>query len=62
MDALDLVGTDDHVLEGGAVLELEDSVLVTALSLAGALDATTVGLHATLKRFVSAWTIIVKFL
>lgn len=48
VDALDLVGTNDNVLEGGAVLELEDGVLVAAFGLAGALDATTVGLHATL--------------
>lgn len=48
VDALDLVGTDDNILESGAVLELEDGVLVTTFGLAGTLDATTVGLHATL--------------
>lgn len=49
VDTLDLVGTDDQVLEGGAVLELEDGVLVTTLSLASALDTTAVGLHATIE-------------
>ena len=49
MDALDLVGTDDDVLEGGTVLELEDGVLVAALSLASALDTTAVGFEATVE-------------
>jgi len=49
VDALNLVGTNDDVLEGGTVLELEDGVLVTALSLASALDTTAVGLHAAIE-------------
>lgn len=49
VDALDLVGADDQVLQGGAVLQLEDSVLGAALGLTGALDATAVGLHATVE-------------
>lgn len=49
VDTLDLVGTDDGVLEGSAVLEEEDGVLVATLSLASALDATAVGLHATIE-------------
>jgi len=49
VDTLDLVGTDDDVLEGGAVLELKDGVLVAALGLAGALDTTAVGLEATVE-------------
>lgn len=49
VDTLDLVSTDDGVLEGGAVLEDEDGVAVAALDLASALDATAVGLHATVE-------------
>lgn len=49
MDTLDLVGTNDQVLEGGTVLKLEDGVLVTTLGLASALDTTAVGLHATIE-------------
>ena len=49
VDTLDLVGTDDDVLEGGTVLELEDGVLVAALSLTSALDTTAVGLEATVE-------------
>jgi hypothetical protein len=49
VDTLDLVGTDDDVLEGGTVLELEDGVLVTALSLASALDTTAVSLETTVE-------------
>lgn len=49
MDTLDLVLADDGVLEGGAVLEDEDGVGVAALGLAGTLDTTAVGLHATVK-------------
>lgn len=49
VDTLDLVGTDDDVLEGGTVLELEDGVLVTALGLASALNTTAVGLEATVE-------------
>ena len=44
-----LVGADDDVLEGGTVLELEDGVLVAALSLTGALDTTAVGLVTTIE-------------
>ncbi|KAF4254368.1 hypothetical protein CNMCM8812_008062 [Aspergillus fumigatus] len=40
VDTLDLVGADNGVLEGGAVLEDEDGVLLAAFLLAGALDAT----------------------
>ena len=49
VDTLDLVGTDDDVLEGGTVLELEHGVLVAALSLTSALDTTAVGLEATVE-------------
>ena len=49
MDTLDLVGTDDDVLEGGTVLELEDGVLVATFGLASALDTTAVGLEATVE-------------
>lgn len=49
VNTLDLVSANDGVLEGGTVLEDEDSIGVTALSLASALDATAVGLHATVK-------------
>lgn len=49
MDALALVSANDDILEGRAVLELEDGVGGTTLSLATALLATAVGLHATIK-------------
>ena len=49
VDALDLVLSDDSVLESSAVLDEEDSVLVTALDLASAASTTAVGLHATIK-------------
>ena len=49
MDTLDLVLANDGVLQGGAVGEEEDGVLVTTLLLAGALDATAIGLHATIE-------------
>lgn len=42
VDALALVGADDDVADGGAVLEDEDSVLLAALALAGAGDAAVV--------------------
>jgi hypothetical protein len=49
VNTLDLVGANDGVLEGGTVLEDEDGVLVATLNLASALDATAVGLHATVE-------------
>jgi hypothetical protein len=49
VDALDLVSANDQVLKSGAVLELEDGVVVTALGLSSALDTTAVGLHATIE-------------
>ena len=49
MDALVLVGADDDVLEGATVGDLEDGVFAAALGLATALDATAVGLHATIE-------------
>lgn len=52
VDALDLVGADDGVLEGGAVLELEDGVGVAALGLPRALDAAAVRLHAAVEGLV----------
>lgn len=47
--ALDLIRADNSVLERRAVLEDENGVRITALVLAGALDATAVGLHATVE-------------
>lgn len=49
VNTLDLVSANDGVLEGSTVLEDEDSVGVATLLLASALDATAVGLHATVK-------------
>lgn len=49
VDTLDLVGTDNGVLEGGTVLKDEDGVFVGALGLARAAHAATVGLEATIK-------------
>lgn len=49
MDTLDLVGSNDDVLEGTAVRNLEDGIGVTALRLAGARGTTVVHLHATVK-------------
>lgn len=44
-----MVGADNGVLEGGAVLEDEDGVLLAAFLLAGALDATAVGLQTAVE-------------
>lgn len=49
VDALNLVLSDDSVLKSSAVLDEEDSVLVTALDLARAASTTAVGLHATIE-------------
>lgn len=49
VNTLDLVSTDDDVLEGSTVLENEDGVSVATLSLASALDTTAVGLQATIE-------------
>lgn len=49
VDTLDLIGTNDSVLESGAVLEDEDSITVTALNLTSALDTSAVSLHATVE-------------
>lgn len=50
MDALDLVLANDDVLQGGAILKLEDGVLVATLGLASAGNTAAVGLHATVER------------
>ena len=49
VDALNLVLSDNSVLEGTAVLDEEDGIRVTTLGLASAGDTTTVGLEATIK-------------
>lgn len=49
VDTLDLVLADDGVLEGTAILDDENSVLVTTLDLTSALGTTAVGLHATIE-------------
>jgi hypothetical protein len=49
VNTLVLIFTNDGVLEGSAVSEKEDSVGVAALGLTTALDATTVGLVATVE-------------
>lgn len=49
VNTLDLISANDDVLEGSTVLEDEDGVGVLALDLASALDATAVGLHATVE-------------
>jgi len=49
VDTLDLVLANDGVLEGTAVLDNENGVGVTALSLACARHTTAVGLHATIE-------------
>jgi hypothetical protein len=49
VDTLDLVSADNGVLEGGAILEDEDGVLIAAFLLAAALDATAVGLHTAVE-------------
>ena len=49
MDTLNLIGADDGVLKSGTVLENEDGVLVTTFVLTGTLDATAIGLHASIK-------------
>jgi hypothetical protein len=53
VDALDLVGADDGVLESASILNPEDRVAVAAFTL-GALHSTTIGLHATIKGGVAA--------
>jgi hypothetical protein len=45
--ALELVGTNDGVLQGTALLDQEDGVVLTALALSAAGDATAEGLVAT---------------
>ena len=49
VNTLDLVLADDGVLEGTAVLDQENSVLVTTLDLTSALGTAAVGLHTTLE-------------
>lgn len=49
VDALNLIRANDDVLEGGAVLELEDRVGGPALLLPGALDAAAVGFQTTVE-------------
>jgi len=49
VDTLDLVLSNDGVLESTTVLDDEDGVLVATLSLTSAADTTAVGLHATIK-------------
>ena len=49
MDTLDLVLSNDGVLESTTVLDDEDSVLVATLSLTSAADTTAIGLHATIE-------------
>lgn len=49
MDTLDLVLSNDGVLESTAVLDDEDGVLVATLNLTSAADTTAVGLHATIE-------------
>lgn len=47
VDTLDLVGTDDGVLQSTALEDREDGVAVITLGLAGTLDTTAEGLHAS---------------
>lgn len=49
MHTLDLVGTDDHVGQGSAVLDLEDGVAVVTLFLTGAGHAAVVHDHASVE-------------
>ena len=49
VDTLNLVLANNGVLKGTAVLDKEDSVLVTTLILASALSTTAIGLHATVE-------------
>lgn len=49
VDTLNLVLANDDVLESSAILDHEDSVLVTTLDLASAANTTAVGLHATVE-------------
>lgn len=49
VDTLDLVGANDGVLQGGAVLKDENGIAVTTLGLTSALDTTAVGLQTTVE-------------
>lgn len=49
VNTLDLVGADDGVLEGTSLLDDEDGIVLSALDLAGAFNAATVGLHASIE-------------
>jgi hypothetical protein len=49
VNTLNLVGTNDNVLQGTAVLDDENCIRVAALVLACAGDATAIGLHSTVK-------------
>lgn len=53
VDTLDLVGADDDVGDAAALLDLEDSVGVATLRLAGARDATVEHDHATIEGLAS---------
>lgn len=53
VDTLDLVGADDDVLQGTALLDLEDSVGVATLILTGAVDTTVVNVHASIEGVAS---------
>lgn len=44
MDTLDLVLANDSILDGATILDDEDGILVTTLSLASAGNATSIGL------------------
>jgi hypothetical protein len=49
VNTLDLVLADDSILESATVLDEEDGIRVSTLSLTGARLATAVGLHATIE-------------
>jgi hypothetical protein len=49
VDTLNLVLSNDDVLESTSVLDQEDGVLVATLSLTSAANTTAVGLHATIE-------------
>ena len=49
MNTLDLVGTNDGVLESSTIRKDEDGVRVATFGLTGAADTTAVGLHSTIE-------------
>ena len=49
VNTLDLVSSNDGILESTSLLDDEDGIILSALDLAGAFNTAAVGLHASIK-------------